>query len=115
MKEIENILLKSIETALCGHWRYFEVKPADILVNEDNVYSQIFSFKPLDQDFEDSKLVGETHFLEIMAEDNGEDEGFHPFKEEIEISLIVGEDNQLSLTLGSIYSALYWSEVLKPI
>jgi len=108
MEQIENILLKSIETALGQHWKYFEVEPADIWVNEDNIYSQMFSFKPIDPKSEDSKLVGGIHFLEVMAEDNGEEQ-------EIEISLIVGEDTQISLTAGNIYSQLYWCEALKPI
>lgn len=104
---IEKLILKAIEKAFGLDFKYFVIKPDEIVSNELGNYSQMFSFMPLDPKVEGSRLTGETLYIEILAEDmSGTGEA--------EISIVYGDGENMPLTYGALYSHLYWGQILVP-
>ena len=99
------IVMSLIKEALGGHEKYFDITFGEFLVEEEYFQAMTIGIKPRKIDVEDGEAVGEKQLIQFDVERVGD--------EDYEYNLVIGEDTQLDITFGNIYSVLYWCEAVK--
>lgn len=88
--------IQKIKEALGEHAGYFEIKPDEVtLTDEDGVFSFLVKMTPESFDSDEGVVVCKPQLLQIDYVDG-------------EYNIIVGEDHELEITFGNIYSVLFW-------
>ena len=101
---MNELILSVIKKALGSNESLFEIKFDECLVDDEDIYSATFSFKPNPTTWEDSRTVGGKHSLQFDVEKDGDD-----------VYLIYGEDDQVDVSIGNIYGLLYWHEAIETV
>ena len=107
MNDKSEEILKSVNDALGIHTSLFDIEKSEILVEEENYFSATVMFSPRGNEslaHHDCVVAAEIQYLQFDVADN-------------EVNLMSGEDCEygLEVTFGSIYSQLYWGEVIHAI
>jgi hypothetical protein len=94
-KESE-LIIKTINEAMGSHLEYFNIWLMEVTEDDGDQFSAIVSFEPKAVKDKEYVVVGGRCVLEFCVDD-GE-------------AFIAGEDNQVDISLASIYAQLYWNE-----
>lgn len=94
-------IMDSITLALGRDVRYFDILLSGVMLDEPDILSVLVQFSPReDLDFEDTVVAGSKVHLQFDIVDD-------------DPQLILGEDDEIEITKGNLYAAMYWSEVCK--
>jgi len=104
MSEITKFI-PAIKAALGNDQKYFSFNEGEIFDQCDDFISFTVAIEPKkDLLIEDGKVVGQKQFIEFC---------FH--LPEAVLSLVINEDNEVSLNKENIYSYLYWCEATEAV
>ncbi len=99
----ESRIIDAINNALGDHKNYFEIKPNEILVDDEESYAQYFTFTFIKQ----NGFILKENIPKIKIEFTI----FIPNTCFEEINITVNEDAEIKISFGNLYAVLFWDLV----
>lgn len=103
--KMNNLIINSINSALGSKNKRFKIRFDEVLVDDEYLYSATFSFEPKPIKHPDVILVNaEKHCLQFDLD-----------KDDNNVYMIWGEDDQVEVSAENIYSSLYWYQITESV
>ena len=107
MKNIKmnGLIINAIQDALGSKMNRFEVRVDELLVDDEDTYSATFSFEPKPIEHPDVNLINaDKHSFQFDVD-----------KDDNNVYMIWGEDDQMEVSAANIYSSLYWYQITESV
>jgi len=102
---MNELIIRAIKNALGPRIHQFEVRFDESLVDDCCVYSATFSFEPKPLNNPEIKLINPAkHSFQFDVD-----------KDDNEVYMIWGEDDQMPVSAANIYASLYWYQVTETV
>jgi len=101
---MNELIIRSIKNALGTKIHDFKIRLDEVLVDDD-IYSATFSFEPKPIDHPEVKLVNANkHIFQFDVD-----------KDDNNVYMIWGEDDQMEVIAANIYASLYWYQITESV